>query len=71
MSVQKEVIKYTATRMVFSSSKPLPEVIAALEEELNKEKAGMGVLQLLGTAKDREEIERGLGSLLEGKRDFL
>ncbi len=69
--VGKEVINYTAQRVVFTSTKPFKEVLAALEEELNKDKAGMRVLQLLATATSKEEIEQQLDAMLDGKRDFL
>ncbi|PSS22692.1 hypothetical protein PHLCEN_2v2989 [Hermanssonia centrifuga] len=69
--VGKEVINYTAQRVVFTSTKPFKEVLAALDEELNKDKAGMRVLQLLATATSKEEIEQQLDAMLDGKRDFL
>ena len=71
MSVGKEIHSYTAERVVLTSPKPLNEVLVALDEELNKANAGTAILQVLTTAKTKDEIDKGLGALAEGKRDFL
>ena len=72
MSINKQTFEYTVRHIVLSSPKPVKAVISALEHELNAEKAlAVGVMQMLATAKTREDIETGIGALTEGKRDFL
>ena len=71
MSVNKEVITYSTKRYVFSSSKPVHEVVATMEEWLNKEKTGNNyVWNMLLAAKSRDEIERGLDEV-RGDRPFV
>lgn len=69
--VQKTVVPYTAQRVTLTSSKPLHATLAALYEELNKDKAGLAMRKLLGEATSKEEIDRKVGELTEGKRDFV
>lgn len=69
--INKEAFDYTVRQVVLSSPKPVKAVIAALESELNAEKAGVGLAQVFATAKSREDLENGIGALTEGKRDFL
>ena len=70
--VKKSVTSYTAQRVILTSAKPLKETLSLLDEELNREKAGLGVLfKVLGEVKTKEDVERSIGSLTEGKRDFM
>lgn len=70
MSVNKEVLSYTAKRITLSSSKPIKQVVAALQEELNAPKAGQ-VIGMLAAAGDKAEIEKGMSELTEDKRTFV
>jgi hypothetical protein len=70
-AVTKHTYTYHAQRVVLSSPKPLKAVISALHAELNAEKAGMTLMRILATAKTREDLEKGVNGLTEGKRDFL
>lgn len=72
MSVSKDIVSYATKRYIFSSPKPVREVVAAMEHWLNKEKAGDNyVWNLLLTAKDKGEIESGIAALKEGDRPFV
>ncbi|KAJ3479285.1 hypothetical protein NLI96_g9173 [Meripilus lineatus] len=70
--ITREVLPYTAQRVTYTSPKAFKEVIAALEEELNAAGAGVNVMKLLATARNREEIEKGMSEMTDnGKRDFV
>ena len=71
MSVGKAVHSYTAQRVILSSPKPISEVIAALDEELNKANSGLAVLRVLATAQTKDDVDKGIGAMTEGKRDFM
>ena len=70
--ITREVLPYTAQQVTYTSPKAFKEVIAALEEELNAAGAGVNVMKLLATARNREEIEKGMSEMTDnGKRDFV
>lgn len=70
MSVSKEVLAYTAKRVILSSSKPVKQVIADLNEELNGPKAAQ-IRAMLDNAKDREQIDKGMAELTNSNRPFV
>ncbi|KAI0636337.1 TT1751-like protein [Trametes polyzona] len=70
MPATKNVIEYTARRIIYDSPLPFVEIASRLERTLNKPAGGAAVFRVLGTAKGREEIEAGIGSLTDG-RDFV
>ena len=69
--VKKDVTTYQAQRVTLTSPEPLKATLAALMDELNKDKAGMVVFEIMAKSRSKEEIERRIGELTEGKRDFL
>lgn len=62
--------EFTARRLVWDTPLAVDVVIARLNEELNKEKGGLKMIQLLRTAKNREELEQGVQEMSGGK-DFV
>lgn len=71
MSVSKEILAYTAKRITLSSTKPVKQVVAALNEELNGPKAAQ-IRTTLDNAKDREEIDKGMAELTgDSNRPFV
>lgn len=71
MSVTKQTIPYTTQRVILTSPKPLADVTNALHYELNAAKAGLLLMQTLANAKSRDDLEKGIAAITEGKRDFL
>ena len=70
MAVTTDLITYTARRVVLTSPKPIDEVLAVLNQELNKEKEGQ-VGAVLMAAQSREEIDRKFAELYECGRTFV
>ena len=71
MSVNKEVLAYTAKRITLSSSRPVKQVVASLNEELNGPKAAQ-IRSMLDNAKDRADIDKGMAELTgDHKRPFV
>ncbi|KAI0366516.1 TT1751-like protein [Pilatotrama ljubarskyi] len=66
----KSVVEYTGRRVTYQTSLPFAEVAARLEKELNKPKGGAALFHVLGTAKSKAELERGIAELTGG-RDFI
>ncbi|EKM53667.1 uncharacterized protein PHACADRAFT_260145 [Phanerochaete carnosa HHB-10118-sp] len=70
LAVSSESHSYTAERITLVSSKPFDKVIESLDEETNR--AGPHVEEILGSAKSKEEIERGMSALTDSdKRSFV
>ena len=69
--VKKNVLTYQTQRITLTSSKSLKETMTELMEELNKNKAGLVVFEILAKSRSREEIEEKIGELTEAKRDFV
>ena len=69
--VKKNVLTYQTQRITLTSSKPLKETMTELMAELNKNKPGLVVFEILAKSRRREEIEGTIGELTEGKRDFV
>ncbi|KAI0078083.1 TT1751-like protein [Panus rudis PR-1116 ss-1] len=70
-TITKDVLAYTAQRVTLSSKKPIQETLAAVDAELNKVGAGIEIMKILATAQNKEDIEKGMEKLTEGKRDFV
>ncbi|KAH8102074.1 TT1751-like protein [Cristinia sonorae] len=70
-TITKTLVPYSAQRVVITSPKPIKDVLDALDKEVNKEGAGVNIMRLLATAQSKEEIEKGMKELTEGKRDFV
>ena len=70
-SVVKDVRPYTAQRVMLTSPQSLKATLDALQDELNEKKSGLALFKLLATAKSKEELDRGIGAMTEGKRDFM
>ncbi len=70
MSVDIQVVPYTAQRITFSSSKPYDAVVADLRELLNAAKGGPEKFHKIGSIKSAQELDDLLYSITEGKRDF-
>ena len=69
--VKKNVLTYQIQRITLTSSKSLKETMTELMEELNKNKAGLVVFEILAKSRSMEEIEKKIGELTEAKRDFV
>ena len=69
--VTKATRAYAAQQITFSSTKPIKDVLASLDLEVNRKGSGLEVLKLLSTAEDRKQLEEGMHKLSEGTRDFL
>ncbi len=69
--IKKNVTTYQAQRVTLTSPEPLKATLAALMEELNKDKAGLVVFEIMAKSRTKEEIETRMGELTEGKRDFV
>ncbi|CAL1710118.1 unnamed protein product [Somion occarium] len=69
--ITKDIISFTAQRVILTSSKPFKDVVAALDQELNKAGAGMEIVKLLHGAKSRQDLEEGVQNMSEGTRDFV
>ena len=70
-AVQKDVISRSVQRVTLTSAQPLKVTLEVLHDELNIDKAGPRVFSLLETATSKEEIEKGMGAITEGTRDFV
>lgn len=70
-TVRKTVTSFTTQRVEFTSTKSIKQTLSILDEELNKDKAGLALKKIIYEAHNKDEIEAGLETLLEGKRDFL
>jgi len=68
--MSKSVDELTVKRIVYETTLPVDKVIARLDEELSRDKAGMNVVRLLQTSKSREDIEQGLQNI-SGGNDFV
>ncbi|KAI0357709.1 TT1751-like protein [Trametes cingulata] len=68
--MSKRVVEYTGRRIIYETPLPFAEVAARLERELNKPAGGAAVSRVLGSAKTRDELERGVEALTHG-RDFV
>ncbi|PCH36834.1 hypothetical protein WOLCODRAFT_134356 [Wolfiporia cocos MD-104 SS10] len=64
------VSEFTAKRIVVDTPAPVAEVVARLDVELSKERAGPKLLEFLRGAKTRDELERGIDEISGGK-DFV
>ena len=70
--VKKDVAQYTAQRVTLTSDKPFQKTMAALAQELNQDKAGPTLFNVLRTSSTKEEFDKGLGAITEnGKHDFV
>lgn len=70
--VKKDVVQYTALRVTLTSDQPFQETLAALAQELNQDKAGVSLINVLRTSSSKEEFDKGVGAITEnGKHDFL
>lgn len=70
IAMSKSVVEYTARRVTYDTPLPIAEVIARLDQEINKAGGGPEVLRLLSTAQTRAELEDGVSALTAG-RDFV
>ena len=68
--MNKTVHSYTAKRITLTSPRPIKQVVAALQEELNGVNASQ-IHVLLATAKNRAELEQGMAKQTEGKRQLV
>lgn len=67
--MSKTVVEYTAKRITYESSRPVSEVLASLDAELSKDKAGPALYNLLRTVTNKEELELGMKAIA-GDNDF-
>lgn len=70
-AVTKVIQPYTAQRITLTSSKPVKEVLALLDLEVNRKGTGLQVLKLLSTVENRKELEEGMHKMTEGTREFV
>ncbi|KZT10564.1 uncharacterized protein LAESUDRAFT_645149 [Laetiporus sulphureus 93-53] len=68
--MSKSVEEFSAKRIVFETSVPVDEIVARLDKELNSDKAGPQLFEILKEVKNREELERGFQEVSGGK-DFV
>lgn len=68
--MSKTIDEFTAKRITFETPLPVATVIARLNEELSKDKAGPKVLEVLWKAETRQDIEEGMQAINGGK-DFV
>lgn len=68
--MSKIIQEFTAKRVIFDTTVPIDEVVARLDEELSKDRAGPQMFQFLEAAKTREELEEGFQKVSHGK-DFV
>ena len=66
----KSVVDYTARRVTYETSLPLTEVIARLDNEINKQGGGPEVFRIMRTSTTKAELEEGFNALTKG-RDFV
>ena len=69
--VTKATRAYAAQQITFSSTKPIKDVLASLDLEVNRKGSGLEVLKLLSTAEDRKQLEEGMYKMSEGTRNFV
>lgn len=68
--VNTHITPYMAQRVALSSSKPIKEVCAALDAEVNRAGGGPSVFKLLAGVQSRKDLEDGMQQISEG-RDFV
>lgn len=68
--VSKTVVPFTAERVTLSSTKPAKDVLAALDAEVRNDKDN-NVVQMIFSARNKDQLEQGMGNLTDGKRDFM
>ena len=66
----KSVVDYTARRVTYETPLPLTEVIARLDNEINKQGGGPEVFRIMRTSTTKAELEEGFNALTKG-RDFV
>ena len=69
--VTKATRAYAAEQITFTSTKPMKDVLASLDLEVNRKGSGLEVLKLLSTAEDRKQLEEGMHKMSEGTRNFV
>lgn len=66
----KHVIEFVAKRVVHETDAAISDVVARLNEELNKERAGPEVFRSLAAVRSRSDVEQAVRRITEGK-DFM
>ncbi|CCM00825.1 uncharacterized protein FIBRA_02867 [Fibroporia radiculosa] len=68
--MSKTIHETVAKRIVFTTSLPVAEIVARLDKELNRDKPGPTINEILRSSKTRDEQEQKIGELSGGK-DFV
>ena len=68
--MSQRICETTAKRIVFTTSAPIAEIVARLDKELNRDKPGPTISEILRDSKTREELEQRIQEL-SGGNDFV